>query len=63
MDGRQSQMSNMAIFFLLFPFLHTALPPVSWMDNHKQRFFSVLCTNSAEWTHMCVVLCLMSEAR
>lgn len=51
-------MSNMAFFF---PFVLVSSHCLAscFVDGQSQTsHFSVLCTNSAEWTHMCVLSCV-----
>lgn len=44
-------------FFLLFSFLHTALPPVSWMDNHRQAILACFAP-IAQSGRICVLSCV-----
>lgn len=57
MGGSQSQRLSFNSFFW-FSFLHTALPPVSWMDNHKQRFFLACFALIAQSGRICVLSCV-----
>lgn len=61
MDGWEEAKARgflLIFFFLVFVSAHCLAS--CFVDGQSQTaiFFSVLCTNSAEWTHMCVVSCV-----